>query len=312
MSLSEMARMLLAGGAGRTTRFRRSVALGGEDMTKSLGFVAAGIALAMTVTPAMASETRTVAPAYGQVQAAGYGQYFYYQPVYYNDIEHLVYSTVGAAGADNEHGLSSAATINAGLAAIGSSAFADQLHLAIGGAELVYFGEIFSHDELIVPLSVCGTLTSIVQMQKDNSGLTMAVSALSISPIYASYEGASLNVVAYSDRNNPSKIITINTTLMMPTNVPFYVRMLADTGAEGGGPGLQESAQASADPYFSIDPQYLGDHPDLSLVLSDGVGNPPPSGTPEPGAWALMLLGLGFSGMSLRAKPRGRNLSARS
>ncbi|MGZ3402924.1 MAG: PEPxxWA-CTERM sorting domain-containing protein [Phenylobacterium sp.] len=69
-------------------------------------------------------------------------------------------------------------------------------------------------------------------------------------------------------------------------------------------------AFASADPLITI---AAADNPDGSLhvILSDGVGNGlPPTGVPEPAAWALMLAGFGLSGAALRRR-RGASVTGR-
>ena len=63
------------------------------------------------------------------------------------------------------------------------------------------------------------------------------------------------------------------------------------------------SASAYLDPIFTIDPTFAAAHPGYSLSFSDGVGNGP-SGVPEPASWALMLIGMGSAGASLRLRRR--------
>jgi hypothetical protein len=60
------------------------------------------------------------------------------------------------------------------------------------------------------------------------------------------------------------------------------------------------SAFASADPFFFIDPGFVASNPGYSLEFSSNVGNM--SGTPEPAAWALMLLGFGTAGTVMRRR----------
>jgi hypothetical protein len=73
-----------------------------------------------------------------------------------------------------------------------------------------------------------------------------------------------------------------------------------------------QSAEASIDPRFYIDPIYI-DIP-YELELSEGVSNYAPGtgagGVPEPSIWALFGLGFGFVAM-LRARVRGRELRKR-
>lgn len=54
------------------------------------------------------------------------------------------------------------------------------------------------------------------------------------------------------------------------------------------------------DPYLSIDPTYLKDHPTVALNVEQGVGNIAP--VPEPETWALLLAGLGLMGSVARRR----------
>jgi hypothetical protein len=73
------------------------------------------------------------------------------------------------------------------------------------------------------------------------------------------------------------------------------VALEAQGSATNGG-----SYVASIDPIISILPDFLADHPGLSLELSPDVMQPSSIGSvPEPSTWAMMLLGfagLGFAG----------------
>ncbi|WP_309605274.1 PEP-CTERM sorting domain-containing protein [Phenylobacterium sp.] len=64
------------------------------------------------------------------------------------------------------------------------------------------------------------------------------------------------------------------------------------------------SAMAFVDPIISIDPGFAALHPEISLVLSEGVLNREPgaAGVPEPAAWVLLAGGLGMAGAALRRR----------
>ena len=64
------------------------------------------------------------------------------------------------------------------------------------------------------------------------------------------------------------------------------------------------SVMAWADPYFFIDPAFVGGN-QFSLLISDGIGNSPVSAVPEPSTWAMMILGfLGLGWMAYRRKTK--------
>jgi hypothetical protein len=66
------------------------------------------------------------------------------------------------------------------------------------------------------------------------------------------------------------------------------------------------SISAWADPYIFIDPTYVGGN-QFSLLVSDGVGNSPVGGVPEPSTWAMMILG--FAGIGFMAYRRKSKLA---
>ena len=71
---------------------------------------------------------------------------------------------------------------------------------------------------------------------------------------------------------------------------------------EGSNPGDQYSGSLTVDPLFTIDPTFLAANPGYSLSFSAGVGDSLASGIPEPATWAMMLLGIGSAGLTMRSR----------
>jgi hypothetical protein len=88
-------------------------------------------------------------------------------------------------------------------------------------------------------------------------------------------------------------------TTSVTTNIPFTI----DISVYGVG------AEAYADPKLVIDPTWAATHranaSQLSLSFSDGIDNALGNftlGVPEPTTWALMVVGFGLAGASLRRR----------
>ena len=91
-------------------------------------------------------------------------------------------------------------------------------------------------------------------------------------------------------------------------NTPFLVTMSADAHAYTSLTSADccdyGSSTAYADPQFFIDPSFAAIDPnyqsDYSILFSPGVNG----AAPEPGVWALMLIGLGGVGGAVRGRSR--------
>jgi hypothetical protein len=107
-----------------------------------------------------------------------------------------------------------------------------------------------------------------------------------------------------------NSLFSINYTMMFPVNTPIQVLMIASAQSDFElGPS---AASAFIDPMFSIDPSFANAGL-YSIVTSDGIGNgggTSAPGVPEPSAWALMLVGFGALGATLRGRRRNAALRA--
>ena len=98
--------------------------------------------------------------------------------------------------------------------------------------------------------------------------------------------------------DTPTLMIT-GTTYLRAGDVASISEVVQTTAVDGA------TASARADPYFFIDPIFLADNPGYSLEISEGVANAPiAAGIPEPASWAMMLIGFGGLGATLRSRRR--------
>jgi hypothetical protein len=99
--------------------------------------------------------------------------------------------------------------------------------------------------------------------------------------------------------------LQVNTNITMFSNTLYYVveQVFAQADAQSDLSTVSVTASASADPHFSINPQYLLNNPGVSLQISPGL-EPLLSSVPEPQSWALMALGVGMAGGALRRRTR--------
>lgn len=97
--------------------------------------------------------------------------------------------------------------------------------------------------------------------------------------------------------SQPSSV-AVDTILNVNSGQMVSITEAVNTEAIDGG-----TAYAFADPYFSIDPTFLAQHPGLTLQFSQFIGNDPaPSGVPEPAIWATMIAGFALVGGTMRRR----------
>jgi hypothetical protein len=89
----------------------------------------------------------------------------------------------------------------------------------------------------------------------------------------------------------------------------IYITMVDSIDFNYLGIALPYSGAVEIDPTLVIDPAFLSDHPGYSLEFSASIGDTPPSGVPEPAAWALMLIGIGAAGAAVRGSRRQRAIA---
>lgn len=101
----------------------------------------------------------------------------------------------------------------------------------------------------------------------------------------------SLDCTSYCPTAAPCADVRFNTSIELATNTIYGIFIHSFSQAQGGG-----YASSVVDPFVTFDfPS--ADH---SFVFSEGISNLPTGGVPEPTAWALMLVGLGLAGATVR------------
>jgi hypothetical protein len=91
----------------------------------------------------------------------------------------------------------------------------------------------------------------------------------------------------------------ISQTIYVPTDDAINVFLNANVSTTDYLAGTSLFATASVDPTFTIDPTFLTTNPGYALAYGPGV-----LAAPEPDAWALMIVGLGLVGLTVRQRPR--------
>ena len=148
----------------------------------------------------------------------------------------------------------------------------------------------------IIPIDIAGSL-----FVSASTGITDDIGAGASITVTTALNQDSASLQASSDTNGSASSSPL-------LHVDFYggdqylnfVQLTAAASGYGG------SAQAFADPYIYVDPNYANAS-DYSIVVSQGIANTPVSATPEPSSLALAGVALGCV-VLLRRKKAGTKL----
>lgn len=93
---------------------------------------------------------------------------------------------------------------------------------------------------------------------------------------------------------------SLNSNTLLTPNVTYLVELFARANSGGFVPS---SAEAFADPVFTIDPAFASQYRLIGVPQAAAS-----TAVPEPGSWALMLVGFGLSGFALRRRGKNQQL----
>ena len=115
-------------------------------------------------------------------------------------------------------------------------------------------------------------------------------------------EGYKIAEVDYDDPSGDSVLAGTFSTDVTPGMTIGEIALNVKVDTSSTDMGLSSSGEAVADPYIYIDPAFLAANPGVTLEISPGVGNTPPttSAAPEPQGWLLLLMGVGGAGLMIR------------
>jgi len=161
----------------------------------------------------------------------------------------------------------------------------------------IYYFKLSGSSPISVPLIIEGNLETGVKT-RDCRGFFCAASATSSLNIeginVAKKEIGCYNVSFCSANDNSAYKIHQS----FGTGAAYKVVLSAWSDIMGNA-----TAHAYADPFISIDPDFVLSHPDVSLAFSTGVVNAPASSAPEPSSWVFLIAGFGLvGGASRRAR----------
>jgi hypothetical protein len=124
------------------------------------------------------------------------------------------------------------------------------------------------------------------------------------------YGGLVAGGTVFRSDMDSSNVFSGSISYLSPTYAPFKISLSTQVIAgeyNGSSAYLRLDPTLFIDPSFaSVDPNYLQDY---SIILSSGIGNAPDA-VPEPGAWMLLLAGMGILGVATRCKRRDSGQAA--
>lgn len=170
-------------------------------------------------------------------------------------------------------------------------------------ADLSYYFEIVGPSAVSIPIIIDANLSASIIY--NSSGGTGANARFFI-------QGGGANFIYCVDSDNPNpyncsgESEVLCSSCVVDLNLPPNIEILAESGVAAA--ALQgENAVAIVDPSIYINPIFsLAD--EYAVLLSPGIGNPPPGSVPEPTSLALLAtsLLLGFVKIGSHAKSKSR------
>ena len=175
---------------------------------------------------------------------------------------------------------------------------------AIGYAD--YFFQAVGTGDGLVPVRMRGLLEAGLSPNTGFHGNNDVISRLSVTRV-SDRETISQGGIAVFNSNGFGDAKTIDTTFSVQANTAYRVFMYAAVRLSGYSDdtesgSIDRSGYAMVDPYLEIDPLFADRY---ALQINEGFGNTPPTAAvPEPGAWAMMLLGFTTVGAFVRRRRR--------
>jgi hypothetical protein len=171
-----------------------------------------------------------------------------------------------------------------------------------GSSEFRYFFEILAADPtLIVPVNLIGDVVTSAQSTPTSYATAHALIQIGNTTTGQIFQAEACTALGPFDAcasSEPTASVAFSTQLLVPVDQIFQVVLQTRVVANGVG----SFGSAFSDPFIGIDPNFFSLNPDLTLDFSPGVGDAPFDGVPEPGAWALEIMGFGLMGAAMRRR----------